>query len=96
MNTRFQLLLLILLCAGFNGSFSQIINIDKTDTDSYVRKALIQGNLSLGMEVDKQKTTLFDASNFFDVSLQKFHEFYILSASNRFTYNGGNDFLNAG
>jgi hypothetical protein len=77
-------------------SFSQIIYIDKTDTSAYVRKALLNGTISLGMEVDKQKQTLFDASNFLDLSLQKFREFYILSASNRFTYNGSSDFLNTG
>ena len=77
-------------------SFSQIINIDKTDTAAYVKKPVLNGSISLGLEVDKQKQTLFDASNFFDLSLQKYHEFYILSASNRFTYNGSNDFLNTG
>ncbi|MBS1574819.1 MAG: DUF481 domain-containing protein [Bacteroidetes bacterium] len=77
-------------------SFSQILNIDKTDTDAYVHKAAWNGSISAGMEIDKQKTTLFDASNFLDGSLQKFHEFYVLSAANRFTYNGPNDFLNAG
>jgi len=46
--------------------------------------------------VDKQKTTLFDASNFGNASLQKFKELFILSASERFTYNGDNSFLNKG
>lgn len=77
-------------------SISQIINIDKTDTAAYIKKAVWSGSISLGMEVDKQKQTLFDASNFVDLSLQKYHEFYIVSASNRFTYNGSNDFLNTG
>ncbi len=77
-------------------SYSQIINIDKTDTAAYTKKAVLNGSMSLGLEVDKQKQTLFDASNFFDLSLQKYREFYILSASNRFTYNGSSDFLNTG
>ena len=77
-------------------SFSQIINIDKTDTAAYVKKTVLNGSISLGMEVDKQKQTLFDASNFFDLALQQYHELYILSASNRFTYNGSSDFLNTG
>ncbi|MES1220442.1 MAG: DUF481 domain-containing protein [Bacteroidota bacterium] len=77
-------------------SFSQIINIDKIDTNGYVKKATWNGNVSLGLEVDKQKATLFDASNFVDVSLQKSHELFIFSASERYTYNGPEDFLNAG
>ncbi|MES1181828.1 MAG: hypothetical protein ABUL44_03445 [Flavobacterium sp.] len=36
-------------------SFSQIINIDKIDTNGYVKKATWNGNVSLGLEVDKQK-----------------------------------------
>ncbi len=76
--------------------YGQIINIDKTDTSDYVRKAVWNGNVSLGLEIDKQKTTLIDASNFLDVSLQKWHELYVLSASNRFTYNGPQSFLNTG
>jgi hypothetical protein len=75
---------------------AQIINIDKTDTSDYVKKAAWNGNLALGLEVDKQKSTLFDASNFLDVSLQKFKELFILSASERFTYNGPSSELNKG
>ena len=75
---------------------AQIINIDKTDTAAYVKKAVWKGNIAAGLEVDKQKTTLYDASNFLDVLLQKYHELFILSGSYRFTYNGPQDFLNQG
>src|SRR5258705_12692023 len=88
-----SLLLLLLFAAAAN---AQIINIDKTDTAAYVKKAVWNGNISLGGEVDKQKSTLFDASNFLDVSLQKYKELYILSGSERFTYNGSNSFLDKG
>lgn len=79
-----------------SGTHAQIINIDKTDTSDYIKKAVWNGDLSLGMEIDKQKATLFDASNYFNVSLQKNRELFIFSASNRFTYNGAQDFLNTG
>ena len=75
---------------------AQIINIDKTDTAAYIKKAVWNGTISLGLEVDKQKSTLFDASNFGDASLQKSKELFILSGSERFTYNGGSSFLNKG
>jgi Protein of unknown function, DUF481 len=75
---------------------AQIINIDKTDTSDYVKKAVWNASVSLGLEVDRQKSTLVDASNFLDASLQKWHELFILSASNRFTYNGPQNFLNTG
>lgn len=88
----FFLLLLLAASAGRG----QIINIDKTDTADYIKKAVWNGNISLGLEIDKQKSTLIDASNFLDVSLQKWHELYVLSASNRFTYNGPQNFLNTG
>jgi len=86
------------LCCSIaaNSSIAQIINIDKTDTSDYLKKAIWNGNLSLGLEVDKQKTTLADASNFFDVSLQQYKELFVFSASNRFTYDGGQSFLNTG
>jgi hypothetical protein len=75
---------------------AQILNIDKTDTSAYTNKAVWKGNIALGLEVDKQKTTLFDASNFLDVLMQKNKALVILSASDRFTYNGPQDFLNEG
>jgi len=87
------LLLLLFFAVAAN---AQIINIDQTDTAAYVKKAAWNGNISLGIEVDKQKSTLFDASNFGNASLQKYKEFFIVSASERFTYNGDNSFLNKG
>ena len=75
---------------------AQIINIDKIDTLPYYKKAKWDGNISAGLEIDKQQKTLYDASNFLDMSMQKLRELYILSASNRFTYNGPQDFLNTG
>ncbi len=87
-------LLFLLLTAA--AAHAQIINIDKTDTAAYVKKALWSGNISLGLEADKQKTTLFDASNYLDLSLQKLRQLFIFSASERFTYNGSSSFLNKG
>ncbi len=75
---------------------AQIINIDKTDTSDYAKKAAWNATVSLALEVDKQKSALVDASNYLDASLQKCRELYILSASNRFTYNGDQSFLNTG
>lgn len=90
------LLLLLLACLPALFAAGQIINIDKTDTAAYTKKASWSGNVSMGLEIDKQKATLYDASNFFDASLQKNRELFVLSASNRFTYNGPQDFLNTG
>ena len=87
--------ILALLLLSFH-SFSQIINIDKTDTSAYQKKVVWNGNISLGLEIDKQSTTLVDASNYVDVSLQKNKELFIESASNRFTNNGTTSFLNTG
>jgi len=75
---------------------AQIINIDKVDTTPYMHKAQWDGALASGLEIDKQKATLYDATSSLDVSLQKFHELFIFSASDRFTYNGPDDFLNTG
>ncbi|MBS1562790.1 MAG: DUF481 domain-containing protein [Bacteroidetes bacterium] len=91
-----QFPLLLLACLFSLLSAGQIINIDKTDTSAYARKNILSGNVSLGMEVDKQKTTLFDASNYVDLAMQQYRELFVLSASNRFTYNGPQDFLNTG
>ncbi len=33
--------------------FSQIINIDKTDTSAYQKKAVLSGNVALAVEIDK-------------------------------------------
>jgi hypothetical protein len=75
---------------------AQIINIDKTDTSSYEKKSQWGASFSIGLELDKQNSTLLDMSNFLDASLQQNHELYILSASNRITSNGDKSFLNTG
>ena len=54
------------------------------------------GNLSVGIEGDKQQKLLLDGTNAFDLQLQHCKELLILAASYRFTYNGGQDFLNSG
>jgi hypothetical protein len=89
-------LFLILLILSGSAVPGQIINIDKTDTADYAKKAVWNGNISLGLEIDKQKSILIDASNFLDLSVQQNHELYIFSGSNRFTYNGPQSFLNTG
>jgi len=76
--------------------FSQIINIDKTDTSAYQKKAVWSGDVALALEIDKQSTTLIDASNFVDIALQKNKELFIVSASNRITNDGPTSFLNTG
>jgi hypothetical protein len=75
---------------------AQIINIDKTDTSAYEKKSQWGASFSLGLELDKQNTTLLDMSNFADASLQHYRELFILSASNRITSNGNKSFLNTG
>ena len=75
---------------------AQIINVDKTDTLPYSEKAKVDGNMSLGLEIDKQNSVLYDGSNFFDASIRKSKTFVIFSASNRFTSNDSQDFLNTG
>jgi hypothetical protein len=92
-NPAFCLLLLLFAASCLQ---AQIINIDKTDTSAYVKKALWNGDLSLGLEADKQKLVLFDASNFLNVSLQQSRSLFIVSASERFTYDGSKSFLNKG
>jgi hypothetical protein len=74
----------------------QILNIDKTDTSDYVRKSKISLNFSTGLEVDKQKTTLYDATNTAELMWQQYKELFIVAGSYRFTYNGPDDILNAG
>ncbi len=80
---------------GFT-SHSQILNIDKSDTASYSQKTKANIAFNCGLEIDKQKKTLYDASNSAEILLQKNHELYIFSGSYRFTYSGSDDFLNAG
>ena len=75
---------------------AQILTIDLTDTSAYAKKTVYQGNLSLGLEGDKQKKMLLDATNFFNFQLQHYKELMIVAASYRFTYDGGQDFLNSG
>ena len=89
---------IILFCFVMHCQYlsAQIINIDKIDTTEYVRKPKWDGAFGSGLEIDKQKATLYDATSTLDVSLQKYREFFIFSASDRFTYNGPDDFLNTG
>ncbi len=75
---------------------AQILSIDKIDTTAYIKKAKWEGNISAGLEIDKQQQTLYDATNGLDISLQKMKELLILSCGERFTYNGPQDFLNSG
>lgn len=72
------------------------MNIDKTDTSEYLKKASVSLNFATGVEIDKQKTTLYDATNTLESMLQQYKELFILAASYRFTYNGPDDILNAG
>ncbi|MES2373967.1 MAG: DUF481 domain-containing protein [Bacteroidota bacterium] len=75
---------------------AQILNIDKSDTADYVNRAKTSFNFSTGLEIDKQQTTLYDATNTAEVMHQKKKELFLFAASYRFTYNGPDDILNAG
>ena len=75
---------------------SQILNIDKTDTSAYDRHSKINLLINSGLEIDKQRTTLYDASNAVETLWQDYKELFILAGSYRFTYNGPADILNAG
>jgi len=75
---------------------AQILTIDKTDTLAYDKKTVVKGDLAIGLEGDKQKTLLLDATNTLNLQLQHYKELLILASSYRFTYNGGQDFLNSG
>jgi hypothetical protein len=75
---------------------AQILNIDKTDTTDYVHHAKFDLNLNTGLEIDRQRTVLYDATNTAEAMLQQYKELFILAASYRFTYNGPDDILNAG
>lgn len=75
---------------------AQILNIDKSDTSDYVKKANIKFNFATGLEVDKQKITLWDATNTAELMVQKNRELFIFAGSSRITYNGPDDILNAG
>ncbi len=82
----------------FNPLFAsaQIINIDKTDTSAYQNRTVWRGKVTMGLVVDKEKETLVNGSNFVDLSLQKSREFFIISSSERFNYDGSTSFLNTG
>jgi len=94
MKYRFYIIALLFLFPFI--SFSQILNIDKSDTSDYISKAKTNFNFSTGLEVDKQQITLWDATNTAEMMLQKKKELLIAAASYRFTYNGPDDILNAG
>ncbi len=89
----FLFAIIILICNTVNG---QIISIDKTDTLTYNHKAKWDGNISEGIEIDKQNTTLFDATNTADFSVSKWKNLFIFSGSERFTFTSEQDFLNTG
>jgi hypothetical protein len=74
----------------------QILNIDKSDTADYTAQTKTWMSLSAGLEIDKQRTTLYDATNTAELMLQHKKELFIFAASYRFTYNGPDDILNAG
>jgi hypothetical protein len=75
---------------------AQILNIDKTDTADYTHLPKHSFILNSGLEIDKQKTTLYDATNTLEAMWQQYKELFILAGSYRFTYNGPDDILNAG
>ncbi len=79
-----------------SGLKGQIINVDKTDTLPYSSITKFDGNLSLGLEIDKQNSVLYDGTNFVDAAIKKNKTFIIFSGSNRFTYNESQDLLNTG
>ena len=87
------LLSVVLLPAA---STAQILNIDRSDTADYVQKTKTDFHFSTGLEIDKQRITLYDATNTAEMMLQHKRELLILAASYRFTYNGPDDILNAG
>lgn len=85
----------IFLFFSFTAS-GQILNIDKIDTSDYIHKSKLSFNFSSGLEIDKQKETLYDATTTAEMMWQKFKELYLFESSYRFTYNGPDDILNAG
>lgn len=80
----------------YHSSLAQIINIDKADTADYQQKTKVNINFNTGLEIDKQKSTLYDATNTAEAMFQKNRELFLLASSYRFTYNGPEDILNAG
>lgn len=75
---------------------AQILNIDKTDTSDYKHESKINFNFNSGLEIDRQKNVLYDATNTAEVMWQHYKDLFIVSGSYRFTYNGPDDILNAG
>ena len=90
------IMLVLVLAIFFLKANSQILTIDKTDTAAYQKQTVIKGNVALSFEADQQKKLLLDATNALDLQLQHARELLILAGSYRFTYNDGEDFLNAG
>jgi hypothetical protein len=95
MNTKL-LLCLVPFCLFSLRLTSQILNIDNIDTSAYVRKAKVSLNINSGLEIDKQKNNLYDATNTLEMMWQQYKELFIVAGSYRFTYNGPDDILNAG
>jgi hypothetical protein len=89
-------LLIVLLQLLVHAAHGQILNIDKSDTADYADHTKTGFNFNTGLEIDKQRTTLYDATNTAECMLQHKKELFILAASYRFTYNGPDDILNAG
>ena len=91
-----KIFLFLIAATSLTIANAQILTIDKTDTLAYDKKTVVKGDLAIGLEGDKQKTLLLDATNTLNMQVQHNKELLILAASYRFTYNGGQDFLNAG
>jgi hypothetical protein len=89
-------LLLLLFLFFLSCAQAQILNIDKTDTSAYTHSAKINWLINSGLEIDKQKQTLYDATNTLETVWQQYKELFMLAGSYRFTYNGPDDILNAG
>lgn len=96
MQFKIIVFLLFVSIVSTNSIDAQIINIDKSDTADYIKKTQFNFNFSTGLEVDKQQTTLWDATNTAEAMLQKNKDLFLFAASYRFTYNGPEDILNAG
>ena len=95
-NKSYKSMVVLILLFATIASKAQIINVDKIDTLPYSNKAKFDGSLSLGLEIDKQNSVLYDGTNFIDASLRKNKTFIIFSGSSRFTYNESQDLLNTG
>ncbi len=96
MRTLLIIIVLLIYSIYSNNLDAQILNIDKTDTADYSKNTSFKFNFSTGIEVDKQKITLWDATNTAEMLLQKNRELFLFAGSSRLTYNGPDDILNAG